>query len=145
VIVPSTERPATPLNTTGPIHVHPHGHVVYVANRAAVTRQDGNTRVFAGGENSIAVFAINPHTGVPRMIQAIDPRGYSVRDFAVDPSGRWLVAGVLNSMWLREGGDLRFVPAGLSLFRIAGDGRLTFIRKVDMPEADARLMWLRLT
>ena len=152
-------QPLWTLDTTGPqpggktmagaIHVHPRGHIVYVANRASSTvpfkdASGKEQRVFAGGENSIAVFALNPRTGEPRLVQRIDPRGYYVRDFGIDPSGRLLVAGSLADIWVREGEGLRFVPAGLSVFGIAPDGQLTFLRKYDMPTADQQLMWVHM-
>lgn len=128
----------------GAIHMHPRGHVVYVANRASGTVAEKDRKVFAGGENSIAVFALDPRSGAPKLIQSIDPRGYYVRDFALDPSGRLLVAGSLANMWVKEGEEMRFVPAGLSLFGVAPDGRLTFLRKIDMPGADQQLMWVHM-
>lgn len=152
-------KPLWSRDTTGPepggktmagaIHVHPQGHTVYVANRASSTvpykdASGKEQRVFAGGENSIAVFALNPRTGEPRLVQRIDPRGYYVRDFAIDPSGHLLVAGSLADIWVREDTGLRFVPAGLSVFAIAPDGQLTFLRKYDMPTADQQLMWVHM-
>ena len=49
----------------GTVHVHPSGRFVYVANRASSTVEANGTRVFAGGENTLAVFAIDPATGEP--------------------------------------------------------------------------------
>src|SRR5262249_49617485 len=43
----------------GTVHVHPNGRFVYVANRASSTVDYEGKKVFAGGENSIAVFAID--------------------------------------------------------------------------------------
>src|SRR5947209_2333854 len=40
----------------GTVHVHPNGRTVYVANRASSTVEANGTRVFAGGENSLAAF-----------------------------------------------------------------------------------------
>lgn len=128
----------------GAIHMHPRGHVIYVANRASATVPYNDKKVFAGGENSIAVFALDPRSGEPKLIQSIDPRGYYVRDFALDPTGRLLVAGSLANMWVREGEETRFVPAGLSVFSVAADGRLGFLHKIDMPTADQQLMWVNM-
>ena len=44
----------------GTVHVHPNGRTVYVANRASDTVDFAGQRVFAGGENSLAVYAIDP-------------------------------------------------------------------------------------
>ena len=56
-------------------------------------------KVFAGGENSIAVFSINQSTGEPTLIQNIDGRGTTLRTFALDPSGRMLVAASQSALF----------------------------------------------
>ncbi len=116
----------------GAIHVHAKGHVVYVSNRADNTEEFEGRRVFRGGENSIAVFSIDPDTGEPALIQHADPRSFHVRTFALDPSGRLLVAANTIPMLVRDGPGVRNVPAGLAVFRVAADGKLDFVRKVDV-------------
>lgn len=116
----------------GAIHVHAKGHVVYVSNRADNTEEFEGRRVFRGGENSIAVFSIDPATGEPTLIQHADPRSFHVRTFALDPSGRLLVAANTIPMLVRDGTGVRHVPAGLAVFRVAADGTLDFVRKVDV-------------
>ena len=51
-----------------------------------------DNKVFAGGENSLAVFALDPASGEPTLIQHVDTRGIHCRTFHIDPSGRMLVA-----------------------------------------------------
>jgi 6-phosphogluconolactonase len=118
----------------GTVHVHPNGRFVYVANRAS-TAIDG---VFAGGENTLAVYAIDPATGEPNPIQHVDTRGIHCRTFHIDPSGRLLVAAHIQGIRLREGGE---VPCCLSLFRIGHDGKLDFVRKYDIDISGGRTMW----
>ena len=48
-----------PEQTVGPIHIHPNGRFVYVGNRASGLIEGQGKKYAAGGENSIAVFAIN--------------------------------------------------------------------------------------
>ena len=68
--------PATPhRQVVGTVHVHPNGRTVYVANRASETVEFTGQRVFAGGENSLAVYAIDPATGEPNVIQHVDTHG----------------------------------------------------------------------
>src|SRR5207244_387290 len=43
----------------GTVHVHPNGRFVYVANRASATVPFEGQQVFQGGENTIAVYAVN--------------------------------------------------------------------------------------
>ncbi|HLY44553.1 MAG TPA: beta-propeller fold lactonase family protein [Stellaceae bacterium] len=118
----------------GTVHVHPNGRTVYVANRASSTR-DG---MFVGGENTIAVFAIDGATGELRPIQHVDTRGIHCRTFHIDPSGRLLVAAHIMGLATSDG----FVPAALSLFRIADDGKLDFVRKYDVEVGDRQMFWM---
>lgn len=129
----------------GAIQVHPRGHVVYVSNRASGTVDFKGQPVFAGGENSIAVFSINPDSGEPTLVQNVDTRSFHPRTFTIDPSGRLLVAATLADMLVREGEGVRRVPAALSVFRIADDGRLTFVRKYDLDVHGQPQMWVGMT
>ena len=124
----------------GAIHVHPNGRYVYVSNRADSTLDFNGTPVFRGGENSIAVYAIDPSTGEPTLIQHADPRSYHVRTFTIDPSGRLLIAASISDMRVRDGNHVRHVPAALSVFRIGADGKLDFVRKYDV-ELGGKLQW----
>jgi 6-phosphogluconolactonase len=117
--------------TTSAIHVHPNGKFVYTANRADSTVEVNGKKVFAGGENSIAVFAIDSTTGEHTRIQSIDPQTHHVRTFSIDPSGRLLVSASIRDMWVKDGNDVRLAPAAMSVFRIGDDGKLTFVRKYD--------------
>lgn len=116
---PGHVRPGQAAST---VHVHPNGRFVYQGNRCG-----------PGGENSIAVYSINQQTGEPALIQTIDTRGTQPRTFALDPSGRILVAA--NQV----------TPASLAVYRIRADGKLEFVRKYAV-EADAArtLFWMGL-
>jgi len=125
----------------GTVHVHPNGRFVYQANRASGTM--GQAAI--GGENTIAVYAINQQTGEPTRIQNIDTRGMTPRTFALDVSGRILVAANQNAMTVREGDHVNILRASLAVYRIRGDGKLVFTRKYDIETADARsLFWMGL-
>jgi 6-phosphogluconolactonase (cycloisomerase 2 family) len=126
----------------GTIHVHPNGRFVYVANRASSTVGEGAQRVFAGGENTLAVYAIDLATGEPDPIQHVDTRGIHCRTFHIDPSGRLLVAAHITGLPVKEGGAIRIVPACLSLFRIGADGKLDFVRKYDVDVGDQQMFWM---
>jgi 6-phosphogluconolactonase len=126
----------------GTVHVHPKGHVVYVANRASSTVESGGRRVFAGGENTLAVYAIDPVTGEPIAIQHVDTHGIHCRTFHIDPSGRLLVAAHIMGLPVRHGARTRTVPASLALFRIADDGKLDFVRKYDVDVGDRQMFWM---
>jgi 6-phosphogluconolactonase len=129
----------------GTVHVHPGGRFVYVANRASDTEDVEGKRVFIGGENSIAVFAIDQRTGEPTKIQNIDTRGLHPRTFAIDPSGRMLVAANLTPLLVRDGKTVTNVPASLTIYRIGDDGRLGFAHKYDVDAAEGQsLFWMGL-
>jgi 6-phosphogluconolactonase (cycloisomerase 2 family) len=135
-----------PRQLPSAIHVHPKGHVVYISNRADGTTAFNGQLVFRGGENSICVFAIDPSTGEPRLIQSVDVRGFYPRTFSIDPSGRLMVAATGINMLVREGNEVRRVAGGLSLLRIADDGRLTFVRKYDVEIVNpAQQLWVGMT
>jgi 6-phosphogluconolactonase len=122
--------PASKLRqAAGPIHVDPSGRFVYQTNRAFWTTDFGGKQVFAGGENSVAVFAIDQTTGEPTLIQNADGHANYLRTFGIDPSGRLLVTASVWPMPMREGTTL---PAAISMFRIGGDGKLEFVRKYDV-------------
>ncbi len=125
----------------GPIHVHPNGKFVYQTNRsAALTDFQGKT-IFAGGENSVAVFAIEPQSGEPRRIQNIDGLGIHLRTFAIDPSGRLLIAASIMPLPVRGATGIATLPAGLTIFRIGPDGRLEFVRKNDVDTGAFQQFW----
>jgi 6-phosphogluconolactonase (cycloisomerase 2 family) len=124
------------------IHVSPDGRFVYVANRASSTTNLDGKRVFAGGENSIAVFSINQETGEPTLIQSVDTQGFSPRTFSINASGRFLVVANQSPMQVRRDDSVATVPASLSLFRIQSDGKLAFARKYDVETAPGKnLFW----
>jgi 6-phosphogluconolactonase len=126
----------------GTVHVHPNGRFVYVANRASSTIERDGERVFAGGENTLAVYAIDPASGEPTPIQHVDTHGIHCRTFHIDPSGRLLVAAHIMGLPVKEGARVRVVPACLSLFRIAEDGKLDFVRKYDVEVGDRQMFWM---
>jgi 6-phosphogluconolactonase len=125
----------------GPIHVHPSGDFVYVSNRALDTSEFQGKNVFVGGENGMAVFAIDKRTGEPRLIQNIDGLGIHLRTFGIDPSGRLLVAASIMPLPIRAGDCIGVLTAGITLFRIGDDGRLTFVRKYDVDTRKGQQFW----
>jgi hypothetical protein len=123
--------------------VHPNGRFLYQANRASGTVEFEGKPVFAGEENNIAVYAINQDTGEPSLIQNIDTRGFTPRTFALDPSGRILVAANQTPTQVREGNGVKTVAAGLSVYRVGNDGKLEFARKYDVDASGSRsLFWM---
>jgi 6-phosphogluconolactonase (cycloisomerase 2 family) len=126
----------------GTVHVHPNGRFVYAVNRASSTVDFEGKRVFAGGENTFAVYSIDATTGEPSVIQHVDTHGIHCRTFHIDPSGRLLVAAHIIPLPVQEGAALRIVPASLALFRIGEDGRLDFVRKYDVDVGDKTMFWM---
>lgn len=126
----------------GPIHVHPNGHFLYGSNRSEQTEDVGGTPVFMGGENGIVVYQLNQATGEPTAIQHVDTRGIHPRTFHIDPSGRLLVAEHNLPVAVRGADGVATVPAGLSVFRIGPDGKLTFVRKYDHDVGNQTMFWM---
>ena len=128
----------------GPIHIHPLGTHVYVANRADGVVHDGETDIFEGGENNIAVFCINGATGEPSVVQHVDTRGISPRTFAVDRSGRLLIVGNQMTRRARDGVAVTTIPVSLAVFRLSPEGRLEYVRKYDLDTGKKTLFWMGL-
>jgi 6-phosphogluconolactonase len=135
-------NPKPPVRqAAGAIHVHPNGKFVYLTNRASdLTTVDGKT-VVIDGENNVAVFAIDQVTGEPTLIQNADGRTYELRTFAIDPSGRLLVAASIKPVPAREGSGIKTVPARISIFRVAGDGKLELARQYDVDTGNYQQFW----
>jgi 6-phosphogluconolactonase len=133
-----TPSPSKPAQMTGAIHVHPDGRVVYISNRASGTQAVAGKPVWEGGENTIGVYTIG-QTGEPQRIQNIDSGGMHARTFTLDAASGLLVAANQNAVTKSDGTR---VPAALAVFRIAGDGRLTFLRKHEVETGQSgSLMW----
>lgn len=75
------EKEQEQFTSCSEICVHPNGRYVYAANR---------------GHDSITVFAVEAD-GALREVQNEHIRGATPRNFNLDPSGRWLLAGGQDS------------------------------------------------
>ncbi|SDF37116.1 lactonase family protein [Sporomusa acidovorans] len=129
----------------GVVKIHPNGKYLYVTNRADGTiKENGQAVIWAGGENNIAVFKLDETSGEPTLIQHIDCGGIEARTFAIDPSGKLLVAANQKTMQVKTGDTLKTVPANLSVFRIGDDGKLAFVRQYDVNAGSKWLLWMDL-
>lgn len=136
------------IQGAGPIHVHPNGRFVYLGNRSGLASKAGpgvedvdGKMVFSAGESNIAVFAIDQQTGEPTPVQHADIRAAHPRTFGLDLGGRLLVAGSLAPSARREDGKVVDLPAGMTVFRMGADGKLTFARKYDIDVGKATQWW----
>lgn len=132
----------TPRQWAGAVHCHPNGRHVYVANRSDWVADVDGQETQLGGENSLAVFDIDPLTGTPALVQSVDARGCHVRCFAIDPGGSLLVAASTRPRQVRNAGGSQTLPAGLSLFRVGADVRLDYIRRQAIEVGSASLFWI---
>jgi 6-phosphogluconolactonase (cycloisomerase 2 family) len=140
--------PSERRSTAGPIHVHPNGRFVYLSNRggwASTPPADAEfldgLRLLTSTDSSIVVYAIDPLTGEPTMIQTIDSQGAHPRTFSLDASGRLLVTGALVPVALRTTDKVSVLPAGLTMFQVAANGTLEFVRKYDLDIGDQTQWW----
>jgi 6-phosphogluconolactonase len=69
-------------STAAEVVLHPSGKFLYGSNR---------------GDDSIAVFGVDPKTGTLTSIERVPTGGKTPRSFAIDPSGEWLVAANQDS------------------------------------------------
>jgi len=121
------------VQNSGTLHVHPNGKFLYQATRSAGSDASGKA-MLGGGQNSIAVWAINPQTGEPTLLQNADTHGAEPRTFALDPSAQMLVVGNQTAV--------TGVPASLAAFRVRADGKLDFVRKYDVDTKGGSLFWM---
>jgi 6-phosphogluconolactonase len=66
-------------NSTAEIAITPDGKFVYGSNR---------------GVGTIAVYSVNPKTGMLTKVQDAASGGTTIRSFGIDPSGQFLLAGL---------------------------------------------------
>jgi 6-phosphogluconolactonase len=135
---PSNVRPG---QAAGAIHVHPTGRFVYVTNRNSGTVDFEGKKVSNGGENNIAVFAIDQATGEPTLLQHSEARTIHLRTFSIDASGRLLVAASILPMAVRDGTTVITLAAGLSVYRVGSDGRLDVVRTYDVDTGKFMQFW----
>ncbi len=126
----------------GTVHVHPNGRFLYGANRAEATTEFQGKQVFKGGENSIVVYAINQSNGMPTPIQHIETQKIHPRTFHIHPGGRLMVVQHNLPVNVRDGDAVKTIAAGLSIFRIGDDGKLTFARTYDIDVGDKTMFWM---
>src|SRR5271156_4151221 len=69
-------------NTAAEIEIDPSGKFLFASNR---------------GNDSIAVFAIDSHTGLLTFVETDSTGGKTPRNFAIDPTGSWLLAANQDS------------------------------------------------
>ncbi len=69
-------------NTAAEIKVHPNGKFLYASNR---------------GNDSIAAFSIDNHTGTLTLIDFVPTRGKTPRNIEIDPTGKLLLAANQDS------------------------------------------------
>jgi len=69
-------------NTAAEIEIDPSGKLLFASNR---------------GDDSIAVFAMDSHTGMLTHVETDSTGGKTPRSFAIDPTGSWLLAANQDS------------------------------------------------
>jgi 6-phosphogluconolactonase (cycloisomerase 2 family) len=123
----------------GPIHVHPNGKWVYIANRSVAPNQPVGPadKPFSSGENDVAVFSIDGATGEPKLIQNIETHGFEARTLTIDPTGHFLVVANQKEVPKKDGDKIAKVEPNLSVFRIGDDGKLTYVHTYEQPGGEA--------
>jgi len=88
-------------STTAEIVVHPNAKFLYTSNR---------------GDDSIAIFRIDPSRGTLTFVDRTPTQGKTPRNFAIDPSGTFLLAANQDSgnivTFRIDGGTGRLTPTG---------------------------------
>ncbi len=123
------------------MQVHPDGRSLYVANRGVGQEDFQGQKVANGSENSVATFAIDPVTGKPRFVQSAALRGIHPRTIGLSPDAKWLVAGTIRPARIRQGNTVGIEKAGLTLFSVGADDRLTFESKLEIDAGKDQVFW----
>jgi 6-phosphogluconolactonase len=123
------------------LHFHPNGRFLYLANRAYDTVKVDGKDVFPGGENNIAVFAIDQATGEPTLIQNADVRGVYPRTFGLDPTARMMAVTDVEPKLIRDGTGFKTIPANIATFRIGDDGKLAFANNYEVETGGETQFW----
>lgn len=143
-LVSTLANPATlrPRQRAGALRVHPNGRSLYVANRADRIERDKPSGIstFLGGENNIAVFALNPVSGLPTLVQHIDTQGIEPRSMTIDPTGTLLIVGNQIAFDGMVNGTAQRVPASVMVFSIQPNGLLQALHRHAIPGNGLR--WL---
>lgn len=79
--VPSVAEPGGVSNSGADLHLAPDGRFLYVSNR---------------GQDSITVFSVQAD-GTLQLVQAVGCGGRTPRNFALDPTGGWVLVGNQDS------------------------------------------------
>ena len=130
-----------PGQGVGPIHVHPNGRFVYQTNRGAGLREVNGRKVSNGGENNVVVWSIDDKSGEPTLIQRGWTDDYELRTFSIDPSGQILIAASTTPMQVEEQGVFSTVSAGLTVYRIGADGKLSTGHKYEVDTSSGIQFW----
>jgi 6-phosphogluconolactonase (cycloisomerase 2 family) len=117
----------------GAIHVHPNGRFVYLTNRNDTVSAQGT---YPGGENTLVVFALDPKTGEPKLMQHEETHGFEPRTFTIAQD--FIVVANQKPMTLDSGKQVR---PNLALFKLATDGRVSFVSTTDLPR-EGEAMWV---
>ncbi|RYI30953.1 MAG: 3-carboxymuconate cyclase [Acetobacteraceae bacterium] len=130
-----------PAQLASTLHVHPNGRLLYLANRSDAMGEHEGQPVALEGENSVAVFELDPATGRPTLVQSADTRGFHPRTFSFDPSIRMLVVANLVGRSIRQGDTTVLRPASLAIFRVSPDGRLEFASSMAVETGELMQFW----
>jgi 6-phosphogluconolactonase (cycloisomerase 2 family) len=125
----------------GAIHVHPSGKFVYLTNRASDLVDLNGAKAFTGGENNVAVFAIDQVSGEPTLIQNADGHAVELRTFGIESGGRMLVAASIKPVPVRDANGTKTVPAKLCVFHVGSDGKLALKRQYDVDTGVHQQFW----
>jgi 6-phosphogluconolactonase len=121
----------------GAVHVHPDGRYVYVANR-----DETHAGIPASGDigdNTIAVFRVDPRTGLVTPVGHSELGAWHVRTFSLQHP--FLLAASLQDVELAVPGGPRREPASLGVFRIADEGLLVPVARTRVATGGTWQFW----
>ncbi len=112
----------TGIDQGSEIQISPSGRYLYASNQGP----EGHS---SDADGRITVFQIDQNTGMLKVLQYVLSGGKQVRNFAIDPTGKYLLAGNVDTNTITE-------------FAIASNGKLTQTKQVVDLGAPASLLFV---
>jgi hypothetical protein len=112
-------------------------HIAQAGELAALTVDIGHELL----RREVVEIVRHQATGEPTLVQNIDARTNHLRTFAIDPSGRLLVAASIQPIAVRGENGVGTLTAGRIVYGIGDDGKLTFVRKYEVDTGKVLQFW----
>ena len=124
------------------VQIHPNGRYVYQANRSHAIRSSNGWTVALGGEDSLAVYALDSTSGEPKLIQHVLSDYIHTRNVSLAPNGSILLATTIQAVCVEtEDRATKVIPPAIQVYRVGDDGRLSLSRTYELNTHGELVFW----